>query len=157
MSGANSFLVIYSSPFSSMTMQIRDLIKTKKARLQLIYLCPSNQDEKNNYNMKLMLPIHSLIKGCLMRDRYTSIDLLYSLSSKINYHHYKKANTEILAKILKFVQKKGHYVLWLYPLDNKSELNITNFKGEEVVKCIEKARNNYGIYVWYTRSGKKIF
>jgi hypothetical protein len=145
---------IYSSPFSAMTTQIRDVIKHHKARLQLIYLCPSNEDEMSSYNLKLMMPIHSLIKGCLMRDRYTSVDLIHSLSKKVHDAHFPNADTETLAKVLKFVQKKGHYVLWLYPLENKNKLNITNFKGDQVVECIRKAREKYGIYVWYSRSGK---
>jgi hypothetical protein len=146
---------IYSSPFSCMTTQIRDLIKKNKYNLQLIYLCPSNEDQMNTYNIKLMLPIHSLIKGCLMRDRYTSIDLLYSISDYVKYEHFPEGNVKLLAKILKFIQKKGHYVLWMYPLDNTANtVNITQFNGNEVIKCIQEARNSYGIYVWYTRNGK---
>ena len=145
---------IYSSPFSSMTTQIRDLIRKDHNRLQLIYFCPNNEDETSSYPIKLMLPIHSLIKGCLMRDRYTSIDLIHSIAKKVYEHHYPEANTEVLAKVLKFVQKKGHYVLWLYPITNENSIKITGFKGEQVVACIKKAREKYGIYVWCTRHGK---
>jgi len=107
----------------------------------------------SSYNLKLMMPIHSLIKGCLMRDRYTSVDLIHSLCKKVHENHFLEADTITLAKVLKFVQKKGHYVLWLYPLENNNHLNITNFKGDQIINCIRKAREKYGIYVWYSRSG----
>lgn len=144
--------------------------KNTEHNREIIYKSNCNNEEKN-MRMFYFLPyqpngltyegdtkdlgirtyLDSILNVAMIQDRNTAIELLHNISPEgLETETYMKMDTKELARIIKFLNKRKHYLICLFPHLNPS-IPISQVNGKLMVEAMRHTRLNYGCQVWYSR------
>lgn len=148
--GTPSIATITSEP------EITQVAALGQRSLRLIYFCSYEMDvpfgELAKGSGGLAEPISQLLYSNVLQDRHSAVSVLYRIcgddSINIQTAHYAKLDKELLAAILKELNKQRHYVVVLYPHGTPS-IALTSFKAKDIEAAITTTRQAYGGYIWY--------
>lgn len=150
---------VYASPFIPLQNRIYDVILRRNLTLKMFYFPPhdfdktvkswlfnSDKPSKNPYISVLLQFFHSYN----LVDRDSIFNLLQKLACgrRVKVKSYLEATVEIYTKVLEKFYSVKHAVILVYP-ENPESIDIVNFTGEDIIRCIEKDRQKYRIDLWY--------
>lgn len=138
----------YASPFFPMSQKLTEVIRKKgnSEPLQFFHFSSYNMDMRFSdsfYSRSIGLLTHQ----ALLYDRgfiVTYLSQFGKITPKAEIHY--NVNYERLGQIIKRLEKKS-YVLSLSPITSPS-INLTQFKGREVLDVIKKIENDFTVMVW---------
>jgi hypothetical protein len=125
--------------------------------LRLFYFCSYQMDEHkktcgDSEIGQMNESMRQIIHSSALHDRNSAINILYKIcgenSSQIQHSHIHNMNTQKFAQLLDILEKYLHYVVILYP-HNSPHINMIKFNKDDLDININKARNNYGAYIWH--------
>jgi predicted acylesterase/phospholipase RssA len=142
------------SPLTILAESFDFIANDKKVHMEYLNSCDveSNCEEKNYDNIiqNTDNTISQMIKSSAIQDRLKGIDfvkkLIYRNRDELLYFE-GKCNKEVLKLLAEAREYANRSFLELYtPL--KLEVDITNFKFEDIMTNIEKVRKNYAFRIW---------
>lgn len=128
---------------------------TEENNLRMFYFFPYQPNgltyEGQDIDLDIRIYLNSILGVAMIQDRNTAIELLNNLSPEgLETETYMRMNTTELARIIKFLNKRKHYVICLFPHLNPT-IPIHNINGKSMLKVIQHIRNNYGCQIWYSK------
>lgn len=135
------------------TYQSEHVIEEKN--LRMFYFFPYQPNgliyDSDNKDLGIRSYLDSILNVAMIQDRNTAIELLNFISPEgLETETYMKMNTNELTKILKFLNKRKHYVICLFPHLNPS-IPISHINGTAMLNAMNHTRHNYGCQIWYSK------
>jgi hypothetical protein len=140
-----------ASPLSVCQNTILKYIKTTKQPIHITYINSKDLSQANikpNYNLfdTWIAAVNNLIKSQTLLDRLTAHELLFN-SKDVNYTFFE-CNYENLIKNKLKREKTTFSLLEIYPT-LESDINITEFTGEDVVRNLKIMYKSCQCHFWW--------
>ncbi len=124
--------------------------KEESKNLRLFYLFPYdinriNLRKEETDIEKDIETIDQILHTAMIQDRNKAIDLVKYLSNiEIDM------NTIKLGNLVKYLSKRKHYIIILYPHGSPS-ISLTKFTEDDIVKQIGKTREGFSIHTFFSK------
>lgn len=139
-----------ASPLTSMVDSILQLSENNS--LHMYYINSVDLNKFQYYKVFNLIDnwrqaTYNMVKSQTLSDRMFAIQILRLIALRHNkVINYEEGKLD-LDKI-KSLQQHQYTLVELYP-ENYTEVEISNFNGDDVVKCIREARENINCRMWY--------
>lgn len=142
--------VCYASPLTPLSNYMKDNIFSLNTPVQLIYFScynMSNIEQVSKEMDKYLRHALEMTHFSTLQDRALCASLITNYTQNLEADHKTHVTREHLNSVLRSLRDKS-FVMILYPIASP-DINIINFKPEDIRDAIDITLANYGYYIWY--------
>lgn len=150
-----------ASPLTIMQESLLEIINKNAEPLHIMYVNSVDVSAITNDNIKNVVDtwiqtIDDLIRATTVIDRLAGYELLRSCQGKGHVHKTEFiCNYNNLSKLQKIYDKVKYTMMEIFPT-KQYEINIVNFKTDEMIRAIDQAYLNTRCRLWWLSVNKKV-